>query len=60
MTTEKFNKKVNEVRRKSGAKETNIGMGEELEHKDITHGNQTMTAKIVNAHLKENPKYYSF
>ena len=36
-----------------------LGMNSELEHKDVTHGNMVMTAKIAAAHLKENPKYYS-
>lgn len=35
------------------------GMNVELEHKDITNGNVVLTAKIVVAHLKENPHYYS-
>lgn len=35
------------------------GMFEEEEHKDITHGDPKKTAKIVLAHLKEDPKYYS-
>lgn len=39
--------------------EFNMGMNSELEHKDVTHGNMVMTAKIAAAHLKENPKYYS-
>lgn len=35
------------------------GMEEETEHYDITGGDLVTTAKIVLAHLKENPKYYS-
>ena len=34
------------------------GMKVEQEHKDITKGNPTKTAKIVFAHLKESPTYY--
>lgn len=36
-----------------------MGMHEELEHKDITRGDPIMTGKIVLAHLKERPDYYS-
>lgn len=36
-----------------------MGMKVELEHKDVTHGNREMTAKIVLAHLKEKPDYYT-
>lgn len=35
------------------------GMETEEEHKDITKGNKEMTAKIVLAHLKEIPDYYT-
>jgi hypothetical protein len=35
------------------------GMNSELEHKDVTHGNLTQTAKIAIAHLKEVPDYYT-
>ena len=35
------------------------GLKEELEHKDITKGDLTMTAKIALAHLKELPDYYT-
>ena len=35
------------------------GMAVELEHQDITHGDPYMTAKIVLAHLKELPDYYT-
>lgn len=36
------------------------GMEIEMEHRDITGGDLTQTAKIALAHLKENPKYYSY
>ena len=36
-----------------------IGMKVELEHKDVTHGNELETAKITLAHLKEKPDYYT-
>ena len=35
------------------------GIKEELEHKDVTHGNLLMTAKIALAHLKEDSRYYT-
>lgn len=34
------------------------GMNEELEHCDITDGDSILTAKIVLAHLREDPEYY--
>ncbi len=34
-------------------------MNVELEHRDITRGNLLLTAKIVVAHLKEVPDYYT-
>lgn len=43
----------------SPEEEIAIGMKEELEHKDITGGDPETTRKIVNAHLKEDPHYYS-
>ena len=36
-----------------------MGMNVELEHRDITRGNLLLTAKIVIAHLKEVPDYYT-
>jgi 2'-5' RNA ligase len=39
--------------------EWEMGMEEEKEHDDITHGDPVLTGKIVMAHLKEDPKYYS-
>ena len=35
------------------------GMRVEMEHKDVTHGDPTMTAKIALAHLREKPDYYT-
>jgi hypothetical protein len=35
------------------------GMKAEQEHQDITGGDRVMTAKIVLAHLKEDPRYYT-
>jgi ferritin-like metal-binding protein YciE len=40
-------------------KEFLMGMDEEMEHKDITGGDPVLTAKIVMAHLKEDPHYYT-
>lgn len=36
-----------------------MGMKEEKEHDDVTHGDRKLTRKIVNAHLKEDPEYYT-
>ncbi len=36
-----------------------IGMDVEKEHKDITKGDKKLTRKIVDAHLKEDPNYYT-
>lgn len=36
-----------------------MGMKAELEHKDITKGDPILTGKIVKAHLKEMPNYYT-
>jgi len=40
-------------------KEKKLGMSVEREHDDITHGKPEMINKIVMAHLKEDPNYYS-
>jgi hypothetical protein len=56
--TKNFNKIINKLNKKYGKKETKSGMDVEKEHKDITKGNKTKTAKIVAAHLKERPDYY--
>lgn len=42
-----------------GLKERHEGLNEELEHRDITRGNDARTKKIVDAHLEERPDYYS-
>ena len=31
----------------------------EKEHNDITHGDKKMIKKIAEAHLREDPKYYT-
>lgn len=36
-----------------------MGMEVEKEHKDVTHGDEVETAKIVLAHLREKPDYYT-
>jgi hypothetical protein len=36
-----------------------MGMNDELEHEDVTHGDPDMTAKIVADHLREHPDYYT-
>lgn len=40
-------------------KQFKAGMATELEHKDVTKGDPVKTAKIVVAHLKEVPDYYT-
>lgn len=35
------------------------GLNEELEHRDITQGDDALTKKIVEAHLEEDPHYYT-
>lgn len=55
----KFNKRVAELIKKYGLAQVAMGMDEEQEHKDVTKGNVDLTAKIVHAHLKEDPIYYS-
>jgi hypothetical protein len=42
------------------AKDLLHGMQVEAEHKDVTHGDPTMTAKIAKAHLQESPRYYFY
>ncbi len=39
--------------------EFKVGMKEELEHSDVTGGDKETTKKIVLAHLKEDPHYYT-
>jgi hypothetical protein len=39
--------------------EFRMGMGVELEHRDVTDGDLETTAKIVLAHLKEKSDYYT-
>ena len=36
-----------------------MGLGVELEHRNVTHGNMEMTGTIALAHLEEDPKYYT-
>ena len=36
-----------------------MGLGVELEHRDMTHGDMEMTGTIALAHLKEDSKYYT-
>jgi hypothetical protein len=36
-----------------------MGLKEELEHRDVTHGDYLVTGRIVLAHLKEKPDYYT-
>ena len=40
--------------------EFRMGLSEELEHRDVTHGRALTTGRIARAHLnKEDPRYYS-
>jgi hypothetical protein len=39
--------------------EFRMGLTEELEHRDVTHGRALSTGRIARAHLKEDPRYYS-
>ena len=36
-----------------------LGLQAELEHRDVTKGNLTLTGKIALAHLREMPDYYT-
>ncbi len=36
-----------------------LGLQAELEHRDVTKGNLTLTGKIALAHLREFPDYYT-
>lgn len=40
-------------------KQMKMGMEVEKEHNDITHGDKKMIKKIAEAHLREDPKYYT-
>jgi len=40
--------------------EWHSALNRELEHRNVTHGSHKTTAKIVIAHLKEDPYYYRF
>lgn len=39
--------------------EAHEGLNEELEHRDITRGDDQLTKQIVEAHLEEDPAYYT-
>jgi hypothetical protein len=40
-------------------KQVQMGMQVEREHDDVTGGNKRLIRKIVNAHLRELPDYYT-
>lgn len=59
-------RQAKEVGNKLGVdwKEVNLsefhkGMNEELEHRDVTHGDYIMTGKIALVHLEEDSRYYT-
>jgi hypothetical protein len=58
MTT-KFDNYISGLVSKFGEKEVGMGMEMEKEHDDITKGDKKKRAKIVKAHLKEKPDYYT-
>lgn len=39
--------------------EFQMGMNEEMEHRDVTHGNLLKTGKIALSHLSEKRDYYT-
>lgn len=55
---DRITKKLNIDWHKFSKTQFKKGIKVEHEHDDITHGDLLLTAKIVWAHLKENPKYY--
>ena len=40
-------------------KQFTMGMNDEMEHRNITGGNLSVTGKIILAHLKERSDYYT-
>lgn len=56
---EKLFEKVTKDSDKYSFAQFKMGMRTELEHKDVTKGDPLKTAKIVMAHLKEVPNYYT-
>jgi Protein of unknown function (DUF5661) len=60
ISREKSDRVYNALRlSKYSPEQFHMGMNVELEHRDITRGNLLLTAKIVIAHLKEVPDYYT-
>lgn len=59
MKIDEIKKKIKIDWDKINLKEFKAGIREELEHKNVTKGNSIKTAKIVLAHLKEKPDYYT-
>jgi len=58
ITTNKIFKLLNLNPNVISKKDFHFGFNAEMEHRDITHGNYTITSKIVLAHLREIPDYY--
>ena len=59
MDADALGKKLNIDWSKISKSEFAKGMQVEQEHRNITHGDPIMTAKIVLVHLKELPDYYT-
>ncbi len=59
MTLYQVAKKLKLDPKKYSMKQFAMGMKVEHEHKDLTKGDPLKTAKIVLAHLKELPDYYT-
>ncbi len=63
MITEKKAKeignKLNVDWKEVSLKEFRVGLKEELEHRNVTHGDLLVTGKIALAHLEEDKKYYT-
>lgn len=57
--TREFDKLVNELSKKFKKREIQKGIKVEREHDDITKGDPKLVTKIVAAHLKELPDYYT-
>lgn len=55
-----YYKKWNVAKHGVSEEDWKYGMEEESEHDDITGGDEELTARIVLAHVKEDPMYYKY